>query len=194
MFNIRNMQSIAIATAALSCFAAAGQSAAPDVNYTASGVFVTPALGGEDNLRFAGEPFTLTFVLSEATKPIRHSETMAEYSNIPVSVTVVSGWTGFNYFFNETATLILVVGAPGKPDGFFLRFPATNIGDPIVVTAIATVPPGTITTPASKPFTAPVTLTSSDTVIYACPACPPPYTGHATALAIAGGTLTATKQ
>jgi hypothetical protein len=193
MFHIQEMQSITIATAALCCFAAAGQSAVPNVNYTATGVFVTPALSGEDIFELAGEPFTLTFTLSEATKPTRHSETMAEYTNVPVSGTVVSGIDGATFPFNGPATLVLLVGTPGKPDGFLLQAQYNFGGDIIVITAKATMPPGTITTPAIKPFTAPVALMSGDTVTYACPACPPPWTGHITDLAIAGGTLSATK-
>ena len=194
MFHIRKIQSIAIASAALCCYAAAVSAAEPNVTYAATGVFATPAVSGEDVLELAGQPFTLTFVVNEATKPTRHSETMAEYGNIPVTGTVVTGTCGCTLNFLGSASLFLVVGAPGEPDWIALKLPITY-GDPITTTAVVRMPAGTIDTPAIRPFTAPVTLTPSDgEVTNACPACPPPNTGNVTTLAFAGGTLTATTQ
>jgi hypothetical protein len=195
MFHIRNIQSIAIASAALCCYAAAVSAAEPNVTYAAIGVFATPPVSGEDVLELAGQPFTLTFVVNEATKPTTHSETMAEYSNIPVTVTVVPGATGVPFPFEVDASLFLVVGAPGKPDWIALKFPFEIVGRPLMITAVIRMPAGTIDTPAIKQFTAPVTLTPSDgEATYACPACSPPYTGNSTTLAFAGGTLNATEQ
>jgi len=196
MFDLRNMQSLAIASAMLCYFTAAGQGAAPDVTYTATGVFVTPAVSGQDILSLAGQPFTLTFVVNEATKPTRRSETVAEYGNIPVAGAVKSGINGANYYFNGPASLVLAVGAPGTPDSFVLKFPFNYAGFiPLVITAKVSMPAGTIVTPNIKPFTAPVMLAPDDgQVTYTCPACSPPYSGYSTILAIAGGTLNAAKQ
>lgn len=195
MFHIRKTQSIAIASAALCCYAAAVSAAEPNINYAANGVFATPAVSGEDVLQLAGQPFTLTFVVNEATKPTRHSETMAEYSDIPVTGTVVTGTCGCTLTVGGSASLFLVEGAPGKPDWIALRFSTTYGSYPITTTAVVRMPAGTIDTPAIRPFTAPVTLTPSDgEVTNACPACPPPNTGNLTTLAFAGGTLTATTQ
>jgi hypothetical protein len=195
MLHIQRIPSVCIASAVLCCFASAIRGAAPNVTYVASGTFATPAVSGEDTFKFAGEPFTLTFVVNEATKPIRHSETMAEYSNIPVKVTVTTGTNGATYMVNATARLSLVVGAPGKPDRFAVRFPLNFGGLPLMITAKARMPAGTISRPAIKPFTAPITLTPKDGMaIYACPDCSAPWTGHSTTLATAGGTLTATRE
>src|SRR5580700_2022815 len=90
MFHIRKIQSTAFASAVLCCFAAALQGAAPDVHYHAAGVFATPAVSGMDVFRLAGEPFDLNFVINEATEPARHSETMAEYTNVTVKFKVES--------------------------------------------------------------------------------------------------------
>jgi len=195
-FTKAGLRSIAIASAALCCFAAVGAGAEPNVNYAATGTFATPAVSGLDTFKLAGQPFTLTFAVNEATKPTRHSETMAEYSNITVVLTVKAGVTGGTYTYTVLGVnVFLVVGAPGKPDWFFLQIPFTFGGAPIVITAKAKMPAGTIATPAIQPFTAPVTITPRDGVAtYACPACPPPYTGNSTTLAIAGGTLSATEQ
>ena len=197
MFPIRRIQSTALASAALCCFAMALRGAAPDVNYAATGVFATPAVSGKDSFLLAGQPFALTLVLNEATKPARHSETMAEYSNVTVTFTVKSGINGVTYKFTTLpdVTLFLVVGGPGKPDWFALTIPFDYAGLNMTVTAKVRMPAGTITTPAIWRFTAPVSLTPSDgAVTYACPACPPPYTGNSTTLAFAGGTFSGYKQ
>jgi hypothetical protein len=196
MFRIRKIPSTALASAALCCFAVALPGAAPDVNYAATGVFATPAVSGMDIFKIAGQPFTLTLVINEATKPARGSETMAEYTNVTGRFTVKDGITGATHFFNVLhANLFLVVGGPGKPDWFALTIPFDNEGLNMTVTAKVRMPAGTITTPAIRPFTAPVSLTPSDgSVTYACPACPPPCTGNSTTLAFAGGTFSGYKQ
>ena len=194
MFPIRKIQSTALASAALCCFAVALLGAAPDVNYAATGVFATPAVSGKDILGLAGHPFALTLVVNEATKPARHSETMAEYSNVIVTFRVSNGASTFT-FIVPGVNLFLVVGAPGEPDWFALTFPFDIGGINLTVTAKVRMPAGTITTPAIRRFTAPVSLTPSDgAVTYACPACPPPYTGNSTTLAFAGGTFSGYKQ
>jgi hypothetical protein len=197
MFHIRRIQSTALASAALCCFAVALRGAAPDVKYAATGVFATPAVSGKDGFLLAGQPFALTLVVNEATKPARRSETVAEYSNVTVTFTVKSGTDGFTYTFTTLpdVTLFLVVGGPGKPDWFALTIPFDYGGLNMTVTAKVRMPAGTITTRAIRPFTAPVSLTPSDgTVTYACPACAPPYTGNSTTLAFAGGTFSGYKQ
>jgi hypothetical protein len=195
MFHIRKIQSIVIASAALCCHAAAVSAAEPNVTYAANGIFATPAVSGEDVFFLAGEPFTITFVVNEATKPSRHSETIAEYSNILVDATATTGAGGETFTYNGPASLFLVVGAPGKPDWIILSFPFSIFGDTVTFTSKIRMPAGTITTPAIRPFTAPVTFTPADgQLTYACPACPPPWTGHSTTLAMAGGALTAIAQ
>jgi hypothetical protein len=94
MFPIRKIQSTALASAALCCFAAALPGAAPDVKYAATGVFATPAVSGLDTFKIAGQPFTLTLAINEATKPARSSEKMAEYTNLTGRFTVKNGAGG----------------------------------------------------------------------------------------------------
>jgi len=196
MFDLRNMQSLVIASAMLCYFAAAGQGAAPDVTYIATGVFATPPVSGQDVLGFAGQPFTVTFVVNEATKPTRRSETMAEYSNVTVVLTIELS-TGQTFQFTVLdASLFLVVGPPDKPDWIAVKFPfPIGTNDTLAITAKVGMPAGTIATPLIKPFTVPVTLNPSDgEMTYACPACSPPWTGNSSTLAIAGGTLIAIAQ
>jgi hypothetical protein len=44
---------------------------APNVTYTASGTFSTPATSGLDTLQLAGEPFTISIVANAASPPNR---------------------------------------------------------------------------------------------------------------------------
>jgi len=110
-------------------------------------------------------------------------------------LTVTSGLFGTHTYQVLGVSLFLAAGPPGKPDWSYLAFPFDLFApDNLTIRAIVAMPAGTITTPAIRPFAAPVTLTPPDRVTYACPACPPPYTGNSTTLAIAGGTLSATEQ
>jgi hypothetical protein len=195
MFHIRKIQSTAIAAMAMCCFAAVVTATEPDVSYASAGIFATNVISGEDGLELAGQPFTLLFVVNEGTKPIRHSETTAEYNNILVDFTFASRAGEVPQGFSATVTLVLQVGAPGQPDWFIVQFPFTYGGLPLIITAKIMMPAGTLAKPAIESFAAPVTLTpSSGTVTYACPACPPPNTGKSTTLAIRAGALVAIAQ
>ena len=198
MFHIRKIQSTALASAVLCCFAAALPGAAPNVHYAAAGVFATPAVSGKDIFGIAGQPFALSFVLNEATEPAIHSETMAEYTNVTVKLTVKSGTTGLTTTYAVLhVSVFLVVGAPGKPDWVALAIPfdVYHTEFDLTIAAKVRMPAGTITTTAIGPFTAAVSLTAGDgTVTYACPACAPPFTGNSTSLAFAEGALTATEE
>jgi hypothetical protein len=194
MFYLRKMQTMAVTTAVLCCFAAADKllaATAPNVNYTATGVFATNPVSGSDLLELAGQPFTLSVVLNEATKPTKHSKTTAEYTKVPVTGTVQSRLipgTPIPLAPGTMGNLSLVVGAAGQPDALQLKFPQNVVGVNLTITAKIMMPNGTITTPAIKPFTASVTLTSSDgSVSYA-------DTTATTVLGFASGTLSAVKQ
>jgi len=193
MFSIRKMQSMVVASAALCCFAASVSAADQNVTYTAFGIFATPPVSGEDVFFLAGEPFKITFVVNEAKKPTRYTETAAEYTDIWVKATTRESALGLVEIYDGPANLFLVVGSPNQPDWIFVNFPYPVAEDTVIFTAKIRMPAGTIATPAIRPFTAPVTLTPSDGVLtYACPKCAAPWTGHSTTLGIAEGTLTAT--
>jgi hypothetical protein len=186
-----------IAAAALCAVATASPSAARQVTYFASGAFSTPALSGEDQAGVAGSPFIISFVIDEDAIPVQHAGGTAEYSSVPVNGKIYID-TGTNIFLplNGPASLYLVCDAPDQPDWIILQLPLpTSAIGTIEVTAKILLPPGTLTTPAIRPFAAPVPfLPSNARVTYACPACPPPYTGLSTTLAIQGGSLNATLQ
>lgn len=191
MFNIRRTRSIAVAAAALCCFAVATRAAASQVTYTATGTFATPPLKGMDGYELAGEPFTITVVLNEGTKPIRHSKTAATY-NVTATATFttpVDGGFPHTYVFTG-GELSLVVGAAGQPDLVQIVLPFEITVYTVTFKGTVKMPNGTITTPAIRPFTAPVSLSVRDArMTYTCSGDCGPYTS--TTLAIATGTLTA---
>lgn len=194
MFSIRRIRSLAITAAvAMLSEGVAARAAEPQVTYTATGTFATPPLRGMDGYELAGEPFTITVVVSEGTKPIRHSETSATYNvaGTVVFTSLVDGGFPHTYVFNG-GELSLVVGAAGQPDLVQITFPFTITVYTVTFTGRVRMPNGTITTRAIRPFTAPVTLARGDAgMTYTCTAgaCGP-YTS--TTLAISSGTLTAT--
>ena len=192
MFSIRKMQPIVVASAALCCYAGPVPAQESNVTYTASGIFATPPVSGEDVFFLAGAPFTITFVVNEAKKPTRYTETTAEYTDVFVNAKIIIG-LGLLELYDRPVNLFLMAGAPNQPDWIFITFPYPFSGDTIIFTAKIMMPAGTIITPAIRPFTAPVTLTPSDGVMtYACHKCAAPWTGHSTTLGIAEGTLTGT--
>jgi hypothetical protein len=193
MFQIRKMQSIAIALAALGCFATAGLAASPatttpNLAYNAGGVFGATAVSGADLLDLAGQPFHLSVLISEATEADLIGGTTActtkcTYSGInanmkpipgiPVVGVVYSGLlpgTPIPLSVGTLGELTLEVGATGKPDTLILVFDQTVIGVALTITATIYLPNGTITSPAKFPaaFPAAVTLNSkSGTLVYA---------------------------
>jgi hypothetical protein len=83
MFPIRKIQSTALASAALCCFAVALRGAAPDVKYAATGVFATPAVSGKDGFLLAGQPFALTLVVKRQPSP---PDVLRGWQNIATSL------------------------------------------------------------------------------------------------------------
>lgn len=202
MYSIRKMQSIAIAAAAFACLAIpgtlrAGNGGPPNVNYIAAATFSSPAIKGNDLFQLAGQPFTLTVTANEALKPNKFTKTSALYNNLAVTGTVNSGLLPGQpqpIPPGTLANLTLIVGATGKPDTMIFTFTVNVLGLPIIFSGKITMPAGTINNPAIRPFTAPVTLTPSNSIVtYACSStCPPPYSGASTTLTLASGSLSTT--
>ena len=155
------IRAVTLASAALCAFCA-DLNAAPSVAYTATGNFTTPPIHGRDQLGLAGQPFSVTILASEALKPTRHTKTSAQYDDVPLSVSVYSGFVpGIPTPILVNANITLQVGATGSPDVMNVDFPLPIPGLllQLQVTADVTMPSGTITTPTIAPFTAPVAMT-----------------------------------
>lgn len=188
MTSVRTIQFLSI-TAALVCLLAAAPlvaQTAPTITYTASGIFTTPAVSGPDTFKLAGEPFSISVTASAALPPTTYGPTWAKYSNLKMTGTVHSGLvpTPFNISTSKT-NLELAVGNPSY-DVLLIGAPIQVITITVNLIAQIHMPPGTITKPLIHPFSAPVTLSPTNTqVVYV-------ESGVNTALTIASGTANAT--
>ena len=189
MNSLRTIRFLSMAVA-LACVLFAGQLAAqaqaPNITYTCSGIFTTPAVSGPDTFKLAGEPFNINITASASTPPTKYGPTWAEFSNLPLTGTVHSGLvpTPFTLSSNKT-NLELAVGNP-QYDVLFIGAPIQVITLTVNLLAQIKMPPGTITKPLIHPFSAPVTLNPSITqVVYV-------ESGTNTTLTIASGTANAT--
>jgi len=161
-------------------------STTPSVTYTASGRFATTSASGTDIFKLAGEPFNISLVVSESTKPHTHGAGYATYTGLSAKGTVTSALIPQSPFtLSSTHTFMaLALGNP-KYDVIELVMPVTVIKQKITITAKMTAPHGTFTKWSISPFGAPVKLTAtSATVTYSDGTNP-------TTLSIANGSLTA---
>ena len=180
---------VTLAAAAILCWGASGRlmAAAPIVTYTASGVFSKPAVNGMDVFKLAGQPFTITCMVSASTPPTKHGAYYAEYSELNVSGMIYSGLIQNPYLLaSNEANLELSTGNPSY-DVFAVGAPVQVLGLAVTFIAEIKMPTGTIAKPLIHPFAAPVVLSPTNTtVIYT------ESTSGTTTLTIASGTLTAT--
>ena len=191
-FYLRKMQATALAAAVMFCLAAseklvaASPDTAPNVTYTATGTFASPAVSGADLFKLAGEPFSISVVVNAATVPTSHGAQWAKYTGQKMTGSVTSGLEPSPVAISSSSTsLELAIGNPSY-DVFELFAPVNVLGIQINVLANIEMPPGTMTKPLAHPF-ASVTLGTPDTVTYTDPA-----TGASTKLGIDSGTLVAT--
>jgi|ERR1700722_17475829 len=191
-FQVRKMQAVAMAAAATFCVAAsetlvaASQTTAPDVIYTATGVFSSQLISGNDQFHLAGEPFSISIYVSSTAVPTNQGSAFAEYTNLKMAGTITSSVFGPQSLFCPFANIAL---ENGSLEVFTVLSRISVIGIPINVQASIHLRPGTMGLAPIRPF-APVALGSPDTVTYSCPSdstsCTP---GESTVLAIASGTI-----
>ncbi len=178
-----------LSLAALVCLTASEQraaAAAPNVTYTASGVFATTPLSGNDLFRLAGQPFSISVVANEAMVSTHHGAQWAVYNNLKMTGTVQSGLLPTPTAISNNVTNILLAAGNPNVDIFQLGTPVKVVGLTLTITASISMPKGTITNDHVLPFTAPVTVTPSNaTVTYSDGT-------NTTTLAIQQGTLNAT--
>jgi uncharacterized protein (TIGR03437 family) len=191
-FSARSAYVGAIAVAALFSLTAseklvaASPDVAPNVTYTATGVFASPQVSGGDVFKLAGEAFSITVVANAAAVPTSHGSNWAKFTSLPMTGTISTGLTPTPYSIKSKMTSVqLALGNPNY-QLFVLFAPVSVVNTPIYVTANIQMPLGTLAKPLNHPF-APITLGPADTVIYTDPA-----TGASTTLTIASGTLQGT--
>ena len=166
MTSIRRIRFLSMAVAQVcGCFAGQLATQAPNITYTASGIFTAPPVSGPDTFKLAGEPFYIAVTASASTPPTKYGPTWAEFSNLTMTGTVHSGLvpTPFTLSSNQT-NLELAVGNPSY-DVLFIGAPIQVISLTVNLLAQIKMPPGTITKPLIHPFTAPVGLSPINTVV-----------------------------
>jgi len=192
-FHVRKMQPVALAAAAAVSLVVFGQLFAqdvtlPDVTYTASGTFSATQVSGNDLYKLVGEPFRITIVSNEATKPLKTGKGWAAYSGLKMKGTVTSNLDPNSPFTIESAHAFMVQGLGATHDVFQLSVPVVVLKQKITISAKFTLPKGTYGRGwLIYPFTSPVTLSpASGTVSYS-------DGSNTTVLTVASGTLNAVK-
>jgi len=185
---MRKTRLIALASVSLACLAPATAAAAPNVLYTASGTFATTIVSGSDLLKLAGQPFSIGILANESLKPTTHTKTSATYTNVDLMGTLQSGLAPGTAIpiSSAGATLTLQIGTAGGPDQASVQFTVAALGATETISGMVSMPPGTLTTLAIRPFTAPVAFTGTNgSATYTCNiGCTTPTT-----LAIASGSV-----
>jgi len=167
LYRFRTSQFLTVATAAIACFAAGGTAiaAAPNVIYTATGTFATPAVSGNDLFKLAGQPFTIQVVANAATVPTSSGQQWARYTKLTMQGTVQSGLlpTPIAIASNMTS-LQLATGNPSY-DLIVIFAPIKVIGIQLQITATIQLPKGTLKNGLIHPFTATAQLNPTNTTV-----------------------------
>jgi len=191
-FHVRKMQAVAIAATGVLCLAAsqklvaASEATAPNVTYTATGVFATPPMSGNDLFQLQNEPFSISVVAKASTPPTDHGPHWASYTKLKMTGTATSGLEPTPLSIQSANTSIELATGNPQYDVFEMFAPVSVIGIQINVLAELQMPTGTIANALIHPFAA-ITLGPPDKMTYTDPA-----TGSSTTLGIASGTLVAT--
>lgn len=158
----------------------------PNITYTASGTFASTPVSGSDTLKLAGQPFSVTIVVSAATKPTRTGPNYAVYNKLKLTGSVHSGLLGstpVNIASGEASIQQAI--NPGKNDQFIMQAPVKVVGISLTIKAVIVMPLGTITKPLLHPFTSVSLAPGNATLTYS-------ESTASTTVAIQTGTLTAT--
>jgi hypothetical protein len=138
----------------------------PNVTYTASGIFSTPQVSGDDTLKLAGEPFSISIVAPAGSVPVKHGRNWAVLSPFKMTGQVHSGLLGSEpvNIASTGASIYEAVGPDSDP--FETAFPVKVVGISLTIQAQFTLPADTFTKPLIHTFS-PVTLSPAiTTVVY----------------------------
>jgi hypothetical protein len=186
MFVLR-VRKTALALMALGLLAASGSLFAttlPNIVYTASGTFSTPAVSGNDLFELAGGAFKIYIVANEGTRPHSTGKGYATYVDLKLKGNVQSGLDPSPVpIYGAHTFMVLAIGL--DQDTVEIKGPVTVLHKSITISAKFALPKGTLTKYTIWPFSAAATLTpSSGTVTYSS-------SDAATVLTVASGTLDA---
>ncbi|HUO29491.1 MAG TPA: hypothetical protein VMU80_09750 [Bryobacteraceae bacterium] len=184
----RKMLATAIAVAAICTISipATLSAAAPNITYTASGTFATTPTSGSDQLKLAGEPFSVTIVVSAATVPYKTGPNWCAYNALKLTGTVHSGLVGPSpvSIGSAEASIIQATDAPSY-DLFTMEAPIKVVEISLTIKAQIELPNATIKNGLLYPFGSVALAPGNATLSYA-------EGTESTVLPIQTGTLTAT--
>lgn len=181
-------QALAIAILAICSIMIPGvlAAAAPDITYAATGTFAAPPVSGDDTLRLAGEPFSVSIVVSASTVPYKTGPNWAAYHQLKLTGSVHSGLVGPTPVSIASGEASLEQALdPSQYDLFTMEAPIKVVGIDLTIDAQIEMPWGTISTPLLHPFTTVNLATGNTTFTYSDGT-------STTVLTIQSGTLTAT--
>src|SRR5450755_3880499 len=185
---LRKTLSITAAVAAVCCLTFTNRlvATAPIITYTAAGTFASTPTSGNDTLKLAGEPFSVSIAVSASTAPAQTGKNWALYTKLKLVGTVHSGLLGTTpvNIASGGASIQQFVTA-GQPGLFLLGAPIKIVGINLTIKANITLPANALTKPLLHPFSS-ITLTPSvASLMYSDGT-------NSTSLAMQSGTLTAT--
>lgn len=186
MISSSNVLIFTITAAALTFSAAA---ATPDkgtkVTFNASGTFASQPVSGNDTLKLAGQPFSISIVAKSSDLPANHGRNWAVFTKLTMTGTVYSGLLPGQAIPVSAKSAEVQQTAGASEDIFVANFPVTVVGIPLHISATIVMPGGTMTKPLIRPFPAVSLDPSNSTVIYS-------NTTASTTLTVESGTLQAT--
>jgi len=135
------------------------------ITFAASGTFASTPTSGADTLKLAGEPFSVTIVVSASAVPYEHGSNWAAYNGLKLTGTVHSGLLGPTpvAIASSEASIQQAID-PGQNDQFVTQAPVKVVGINLTIKAIVIMPFGTIAQPLLHPF-APVSLGPGDATL-----------------------------
>jgi hypothetical protein len=150
---------VTIAAAAVVCLAAPPKLAAasPDksarITYTATGTFATPAVSGADQLKLAGQQFTINIVADSSLKPKKHGPNWTIFEPLKMTGTIYSGLLPPNSPVNIASKKAIVAQIVSTSEDIFeTGFPVRVVGIDIEAIAHIGLPGGTLTNDLIRPF------------------------------------------
>ena len=150
-----------LAVAVLSCGLLAA-STPPNVIYTASGNFATPPLLGADMLKLAGEPFTFSILANTAMPPTTYGANFATYTPLKFSGTLYSNLLpGVPINITGQHAFLSLNNSNAAYDQLQMSIQELVLNYQLKISALVTMPKGTLVNLHIHPFAAPITLTSA---------------------------------
>jgi len=162
---MRSLRLVVVISCSLaSVLSGATPKTAPNVTYTAEGTFASPPVSGADQLKLAGEPFTINIVANAASVPIKHGSNWAVYSPFKMTGQVHSGLLGPTPIAIASAAASIQLAIGPDYDIFIAAFPVKVVGISLTVRATIDLPAGTLANLYIHPFSA-VTLSATNTTV-----------------------------